>query len=123
MLYTLPLAGAGVTNANNDSLWLYTPGSGHTLLVREGSLAPGTAGATFTKRRISAFPGVFADLADAQREVRVHDRPTGGDVVPGVNDRALYAGTVGGGLTLIARNGQPAPGTDAFFRGSAPSTA
>ena len=30
VLYTLPLAGAGVTTANDDSLWLYTPGSGST---------------------------------------------------------------------------------------------
>ena len=36
VLYTLTLAGAGVTAANNESLWLYTPGSGHALLLREG---------------------------------------------------------------------------------------
>jgi hypothetical protein len=41
VLYTLPLAGAGVTTANNDSALLYTPGSGSTLLVPEGNPAPG----------------------------------------------------------------------------------
>ena len=74
--YTLTLAGAGVTDANNDSLWLYTPGSGHALLLREGSVAPGTAGATFTER-LSLVSGLFDDVADAQREVRVHDLPGG----------------------------------------------
>ena len=46
VLYSLNLAGAGVGPANDASLWLYTPGSGNTLLVREGESAPGTAGAT-----------------------------------------------------------------------------
>ena len=41
----------------------------------------------------------------------------GGDVVGGVNDNALYVGSASGNLTLVARKGDPAPGTDALFAG------
>jgi hypothetical protein len=120
VLYDVTLSGAGVTAANDSSLWFYTPGSGSTLLVREGDPAPGTSGATFGNLQDSWYPGLFADLADAQREVRDGGRPEGWRRHIRVNDRALYVGTVGGGLTMIARAGDPAPGTDAFFQGFSP---
>jgi hypothetical protein len=121
VLYTLPLAGAGVTSANDDSLWLYTPGSGSALLVREGNPAPGTAGATFANTGSGAgFPGVSPTSLTRSGRYEFTTELTGGDAIPGVNDRALYAGVVGGGLTLIARSGQAAPGTDASFSGFSP---
>ena len=50
VLYNLKLAGTGVTTANDASLWLYTPGSGNRLLVREGRLAPGRPARRSTTR-------------------------------------------------------------------------
>jgi hypothetical protein len=120
VLYSLPLSGAGVTTANDDSLWLYTPGSGSQLLVREGDPAPGTAGAAFLNTFDAAFPGVSPTSLTRSGRYEFTSGLTGGDVTAGVNDRALYAATVGGGATLIARSGQPASGTDANFAGFSP---
>jgi hypothetical protein len=120
VLYNLQLSGPGVTNANNDSLWIYTPGSGSQLLVREGDTAPGTAGATFNNSYDGSFPGVSAASLTRSGRYEFTTGLIGGDATAGVNDRALYSGVVGGGLTLIARSGQPAPGTDAVFAGFSP---
>jgi hypothetical protein len=120
VLYDVTLAGAGVTAANDRSLWFYTPGSGSTLLVREGSPAPGTAGATFGNPANTWLPGCSPTSLTRGGKYEFASDLTGGDVTPGFNDSALYVGSVGGGVTMIARAGQPAPGTDAFFRGFSP---
>jgi hypothetical protein len=120
VLYDLGLSGAGVTAANDNSIWFYAPGSGSQLLVREGDAAPGTAGAVFVNTGVSAFPGISPNSLTRSGRYEFTTGLSGAGVNPGVNDRALYAGTVGGGLTLIARRGQPAPGTDAFFDGFSP---
>ena len=128
VLYDVTLAGAGVTTDNNRSLWFYTPGSGSTLLVREGSPAPGTAGATFGNpdplppqpQDDNWFPGCPATSLTRSGKYTLASYLEGGDVIYGVNDNALYVGTVGGGLTMIARAGDPAPGTDAVFQGFSP---
>jgi hypothetical protein len=115
------LSGPGVTSTNNESLWLYTPGSGSQLLVREGNPAPGTTGAAFANLGDgTGFPGVSPTSLTRSGRYEFTTNLTGGDVIPGTNDRALYAGTVGGGVTMIARSGQPAPGTDAVFQGFSP---
>jgi len=111
ILHSLQLAGAGVTTADDYSLWLYTPGSGNTLLLREGSPAPGTAGAVFSGNFGVSTNGVasngrFAFVADL----------SGGDVTA-ANDQAMYLADTTGALTLLARKGSPAPGTDATFSG------
>jgi hypothetical protein len=120
VLYDVQLAGSGVTAANNHSLWFYTPGSGSVLLVREGASAPGTAGATFGNPQNNWFPGCSPTSLTRNGKYEMAADLMGGDVIPGVNDRALYVGSVTGGLTMIARAGDPAPGTDAFFQGFSP---
>jgi hypothetical protein len=120
VLYDLKLAGSGVTTANDDSLWLYTPGSGSQLLRREGDAAPGTAGAAFATTSATWFPGVASTSLTRSGRYEFTTGLVGGDASQGINDGALYAGTVGGPLTLIARDGQSAPGTDAFFAGFSP---
>src|SRR5262245_22734925 len=114
VLYDLTL-GAPATTANDNSLWLYTPGSGSTLLVREGQSAPGTAGATFNSAAnswaVNTGPasftrtGYYMLLADLLN----------GDVSGTTNNQALYRGDVASGLTMVYRKGGAAPGTDAFF--------
>ena len=120
VLYDLPLAGSGVTPANDNSLWFYTPGSGSTLLLREGDPAPGTAGATFGNSLNSWIPGVSQTSLTRSGKYEFVSDLVGGDAVPGANDRALYVSSVTGGPTMIARSGDPAPGTDAFFKGFSP---
>jgi hypothetical protein len=115
VLYNLTLAGTGVTAANNASLALYTPGSGNTVLVREGQLAPGTAGATFNNSFDTWVPTVPVNGFNNSGQYVMTAHLQGGDVVDGVNDEALYVGSAAGGLTLVARGGNPAPGTDASF--------
>lgn len=117
VLYSLSLAGPGVTTANDASLWLYTPGSGGTLLAREGQLAPGTAGATFASSFATWQPGLSTNAFNNSGQYAMTVELQGGDVVGGANDNALYVGSASGNLTMVARKGAPAPGTDALFAG------
>jgi hypothetical protein len=101
------LAGAGVT--------LYTPGSGSTLLLREGSTAPGTTGAVFSGSLSLGSSGVAAN-----GRFEFLTSLSGGDA-NAANDQAIYiADTTGAAPTLLARKGSPAPGTDAVFLGIQP---
>ena len=120
VLYDVILTGAGVTAANDRSLWFYTPGSGSTLLAREGDPAPGTAGATFGNPANNWYPGCSPTSLTRSGKYEMAVDLKGGDVIPGLNDKALYVGSVTGGMTMIARAGDPAPGTDAFFQGFSP---
>ena len=115
VLYSLKLAGAGVSTSNDSSLWVYSPGSGSALLVREGQGAPGTAGATFNSSFDTWDPTVPPGGINASGQYLLNATLQGGDVVGGTNDLALYVGSMSGGLTLVARKGDPAPGTNAFF--------
>ena len=96
---------------------LYTPGSGNTLLVREGQLAPGTAGATFANSFDTWQAALSPDAFNNSGQYVMTAELQGGDVVDGVNDSALYVGSASGNLTMVARKGDPAPGTDALFAG------
>jgi hypothetical protein len=115
ILYNLQLAGAGVTTANDESLWLYTPGLGNTLLLREGALAPGTAGAVF-----SGGFNLGSSAVTVNGRFEFVASLSGGDA-NAANDQAIYiADTTGAAPTLLARKGSPAPGTDAVFLGFSP---
>jgi hypothetical protein len=116
VLYSMNLSGTGVSTGNDASLWLYTPGSGNTLLVREGQVAPGTAGATFANSFDTWQPALSIDGFNNTGQYEMTVELQGGDVVAGVNDQALYVGSASG-LTMVARKGAPAPGTDALFGG------
>jgi hypothetical protein len=88
--------------------------------VREGDPAPGTVGASFSDSASYQFGGISPTSLTRSGRYEFTTSLSGGDVITGVNERALYAGMVGGGLTLIARDGQSAPGTDAVFAGFSP---
>jgi len=114
IVYNLILSGAGVTTANDESLWLYTPGSGNALLLREGNPAPGTAGAVFAGGSvIDAFEMPPTAVTGNGRFV-FYTGLAGGDT-NAANDGALYIADTTGAATLLAREGSPAPGTDAVF--------
>ena len=114
ILYNLILSGAGVSTTNDESLWLYTPGSGNALLLREGDPAPGTAGAVFGgASQIDAFELPPSPVTANGRFI-FYTGLTGGGTTE-ANNGALYIADTTGAATLLAREGSPAPGTDATF--------
>ncbi len=97
------------TAANDRSLWIWTPGVGNILVLREGDPAPGTAGATFNVTSNSWFISVSANCFNAAGKFFTHCDLLNGDVVGTTNDRALYLGDTSG-MTMYMRRGDPAPG-------------
>jgi len=115
IVYNLQLSGAGVTAGNDESIWLYTPGSGNRLLLREGDSAPGTAGAVFSGGTgILAFTLAGGSVAGNGR-FSFYTGLANGDTTS-ANDGAVYIADTAGVATLLARTGSPAPGTDAVFK-------
>ncbi len=108
-MYDSTLAGAGVTTANDSALFVHTPGAGSTLIAREGQVAPGSAGATFSGAYTA--PGVTFNNSGT---VLFQTNLAGGDVVGTTNDSAIFMRR-SGALNMIVRKGQAAPGTDGAF--------
>lgn len=106
----LRTAVAGVTAANDRTLWTGTPGS-LALVAREGMTAPGTTGANF-----NVLPSTVA--FNSAGHVAFTGSLTGGDSVTGVNSSGLWVGPAGG-LSLAVRQGDAAPGTGSALFGSA----
>ncbi len=110
------------TAADDQALMVFTPGAGSQKVVREGDVAPGTldpvsmSSATFNSISVtdSWTPGQSANCFNRSGETLFSSELRGGDVVAGVNDRALFAGGVGT-LAMVSRRGDPAPGTDGVF--------
>lgn len=102
--------------ANNSTLWIYTPGSGNALVVREGQPAPGTVGATFNTPGNFWSPNVGSCAFNNNGQTAILADLSNGDVIPGTNDAGIFVGGTSG-LTLAMRRGDAAPGTDAVFIG------
>ncbi|MBL8860139.1 MAG: hypothetical protein JNL28_16635 [Planctomycetes bacterium] len=105
------------TTASNWVVAIYTPGFGSTAIVREGDTAPGTVGATFVNSgndNWSPFRGnpCFTRSGKTAFMATVNN----GDVTAGVNDLGIWAWN-GSTLSLVARRGDNAPGTDVVFNG------
>ncbi len=102
------------TAANDKAAWIYTPGSGLTRIVREGELAPGTAGATFNSPTNSwsfnTGPNTFNEAGQWVANLQLQ----GGDVILDLNDFAIYLGD-GATMSPIVRKGDFATGTPGFF--------
>jgi hypothetical protein len=96
------LAGAGINSTNNQAIWSGAPGS-FNVVVRTGDQAPGAPnGANFLAfQRDFQFnnAGQVAVLADLV-----------GSGVNSSNDTGIWMGD-SGGLSLVAREGEQAPGT------------
>jgi hypothetical protein len=98
------LAGSGVTNANNNGLWSGAPGN-LMILAREGAPAPGTpAGVSY------GFVGFVLPL-NAPGQSAYFGFLTGAGVSD-ANNIGLWSGAPGG-VALLARTGDQAPGTAA----------
>lgn len=95
------LSGPGVDTTNDSSIWIGKTGE-FTLLAREGTHAPGTAAGEYY--RIFERPVIY----DAQTSVFM--AVLGGPGVGENNQWGLWAQR-NGAVSLMARGGQPAPGT------------
>src|SRR5690606_3306384 len=84
------LGGTPATAADDKVLYIYTPGTGNTQILREGDAAPGTTGATFNVASNSWFINVPPNGFNQAGEFMMHADLLNGDVVAGVNDRAIY---------------------------------
>ena len=105
----------GVTAQNNTGIWGPNALGIPTLLAREGSQAPGApAGVVFDD--IAEFAGApsLNDAGDIAFSARLEPFIGG---VTGDNDRGLWGPDDFGTLTMLAREGSPAPGapTGAIF--------
>jgi hypothetical protein len=107
----------GTTTADDSAIFAGLPAS-QTVLVRKGDLAPGTVGATFStsfNMGTTTTTGVLAVNSAGQYLFRSF--LSGGDVSGSLNNQGWWLGTPGG-LQLLARSGDMAPGPGGFVFGS-----
>lgn len=106
VLFSAILNGPLVGSENNDSLWIWEDGQLH-LVLQEGSPAPGTpGGVVFGGISSHAFDDiVFNDQGEFGFKTKVD-----GPGITSDNDFGIWA-TNAGQLTLVAREGDRAPGT------------
>lgn len=90
----------------NSCVFIYTPGSGNALLVREGDVAPSCGGATYGNAAGSSSPTLsqgFGFLGAGWVSTL-----TGAGVTVGTNDQAIFVGNPSISY-LVARKGDPHP--------------
>ncbi|MBL8729326.1 MAG: hypothetical protein JNM25_12890, partial [Planctomycetes bacterium] len=99
------------TVANDRALAIWTPGSGRTIVAREGQPAPGLpAGVLFATPTNAWTPTPVGNCTFTNSGDTVLSAPlAGGGTIAGVDDNALYFGGIGG-WTLVMRKGDPCPG-------------
>ena len=104
----LTLGTGGVTAADDSTLMLYTPGSGLSVLMREGQPAAGSGGCVYGP--IASASG-FSNQGFSRTSGRFvfTNTLTGGDVTGNTNDASIFAGEIGGSITRIAREAEAAP--------------
>jgi hypothetical protein len=97
------LTGAGVDGTNDSGVWSEGGGAGLALAAREGDAAPGTGpGVNF-----DGFGSLVLNGAGQAAFVGVLT----GAGMNGTNDSGIWSEGGGSGLTLVAREGDAAPGT------------
>lgn len=99
------LAGAGITTTNNAGIFAGSPGS-LSLIMRNGVSAPGIGGGVTI--------GTFGNPTNGNPAFNINNRSAfiadlSGPNVNSTNQRAIYT-DASGPLTLVARQGNPAPG-------------
>jgi hypothetical protein len=100
------IEGGGVVAGQDDvGTFTWDPESGLALRVRAGDPAPGTPPGVVFHYWNDVYPNAAGDFA--------YRAYLTGPGVSNANDMALFGPTGSGGLTLLAREGDPAPGTEA----------
>jgi hypothetical protein len=102
------------TSADDYILSIWTPGIGDAVIVREGDAAPGTGGATFHAAFDIWSAGVGACSFNGNGEVMFQGALQGGTVTGPADDTGYFLGSAGG-VELLVREGDAAPGTDGVF--------
>ena len=105
--FTASLTGTGVSYDNNNDNGIYREDSGTlTEIAREGAQVPGAGnGVTF------AFTGFNPPVFNESGQVAFITSLTGNEVTAD-NDNAIYRDNAAGILSLVAREGEPAPNAD-----------
>ncbi len=106
---TASLFGAGITTANNESIWSNRSGALEAI-VREGDPAPGTPPGVVIGLGTFGTSSTFPRIAfNKESRLFVAANLLGPDV-DAFNDEGLFLEDETGVLTLLAREGDPAPG-------------
>lgn len=102
LMFYSALTGGDTTTANSAGYWLTTANASQSLIVRRGDAAPGTDG---------VFNGLHSSMfALTNSGVSIFQSSISGGTVDSTNDTGMWMGTAGS-LSLIAREGDYAPGT------------
>ncbi len=98
------------TTANDRALAIYTPGSGNTIIAREGQQAPGLpVGVLFATPVFGWNAGIGNCSFTRSGVTALQSQLDGGGTTVGVDDYAMYTGGIGG-LNLVYRRGAACPG-------------
>ncbi|MEL6497992.1 MAG: choice-of-anchor tandem repeat NxxGxxAF-containing protein [Planctomycetota bacterium] len=108
LVFVSGLRGAGVTTANDSGIWQEEAGTGLSLLVREGDTAPGTNPPV-------QFAG-FSNIAITEEGRMVFLATVAGAGVSPENDTGFWAIDPLGSISILAREGDHAPGLDSTIR-------
>jgi hypothetical protein len=107
------MGGSTITTANDRGVWQYDGTSSIGLMIREGDAVPGLGGATYGAIAVSNARtnrnGMLAIGATLLGTGVVTAGTAASD--PARNDNVLMAGTLAGGLAVVAQRGTAAPGT------------
>lgn len=106
--------GGSVTTANNQGLFIGTNQANAQLVVRKGDQVPGAVSGLIV--------GGIGIPIGGSNTVAFRTVVAGTGVTTGVNDRALFSWSAANGLTMIARQGDVAPGTSGALFGALGST-
>jgi len=106
-VFTSDLTGPGVDGSNRTGLWSEGGGGGLSLIAREGSQAPDTVGGVF----FGDFTFTPLPLSLNSAGQTVFKARVGGLGVTSSNDDGIWSEGGGGGLALLAREGDQAPDT------------
>ncbi len=107
------MGGSTITTANDRGVWQRNSGGTTSLLIHEGDLVPTLGAVTYNSVAISNA------RTNQNGMVAIGASLVGSGVVitgtaasnPARNDNVLMAGTLAGGMQVVAQRGTPAPGT------------
>lgn len=102
--------GGSVTSANNQAILVGTSAANVQLAVRSGDQVPNASAGVVV--------GGVANLGSKGDTVVFRGRVAGTGVTTGVNDLAIFTWSATQGLSLIAQQGNVAPGTGGAFFGT-----
>jgi hypothetical protein len=120
----LPSAQLPASTTNDRVLFVYaegpSPGTGtNTELIREGAMAAGTGSAVIGLTNVNTSPFTYGACPwnnNNKAFVACSLMPSVGDTINGLNDAILYVLELANPPVVVARKGDPAPGTVAGER-------